>query len=140
MRIPIEQRVKTTRLQMTPMIDVVFLLMTFFMIVAELGRQDQIEGLDLPRVEYAKLLDQGGRLVICVLRDGAYYVGGQPRTLKELGDILIVHARLDPDEPILIRADRRVAFKHIRAIIKRICGEREIRIPNIAFATLPPET
>jgi biopolymer transport protein ExbD len=139
MHIPTEQRVKTTRLQMTPLIDVVFLLITFFMVVTEIARQDQIEGLELPDAESAVRDEKIKRLTICVLRDGAYLVGGQRRSLEEVRDILIIHARLSRDVPVLIKADRRARYKYVRDLMK-ICVDRNIRIWRIAFAILPEET
>ena len=73
MHIDPKQRIKESELNMTPMIDVVFLLITFFMVVSEITRQDDIEDIKLPLVMAAIPDDNPDpdRLVINVLKDGA---------------------------------------------------------------------
>ena len=66
MHISTRKKVRITELNMTPMIDVVFLLITFFMLVTEITRQDDVEDLQLPDITTAVDDDDPdpGRLVI----------------------------------------------------------------------------
>ena len=140
MRIPTEKRTRTTRLAMTSMIDVVFLLISFFMIVTEISRQDDLEGLELPHVVVSKAIDELGNLVVCVASDGSCVVGGEAVTLPQLIDILTVYARGNPDKAaVLIKADRRVEYRHVREVI-RACAEHRIKIWRLSFGALPIET
>jgi biopolymer transport protein ExbD len=141
------KRTKETQLNMTPMIDVVFLLITFFMVVTEITRQDEIEDIRLPDVTASKPDDNPdpNRLVINVAKDGTFYVGGHPRSDKWIYHALEVEARLSrdlrtnvSDRVVLIKADKRVPFKHIRKIIGW-CVQKEIGIWRLAFGTLPFE-
>ena len=141
------KKVKVTELNMTPMIDVVFLLITFFMLVSEITRQDEIEDIRLPDVQASKPDDNPdpNRLVINVGNDGTYYIGGSPRSDKWLYDALAVEARVSrdlktnvSDRVVLIKADHRVPFKYIRKIIGW-CVQREVGIWRLAFGTLPYE-
>jgi biopolymer transport protein ExbD len=139
MRIPIEKRIRTTRLAMTSMIDVVFLLISFFMIVTEISRQDDLAGLQLPHVVVSKAIDELGNLVVCIASDGTLVVGGEPVTQPQLTDILAVHARNHPGKAaVLIKADRRVEYRHVREVI-RACAEHSIRIWRLSFGALPVE-
>lgn len=61
---------------MTPMIDVVFLLIIFFLVSSHLARQDALE-LDLPVAESARQDDlEVKKLTINVLEDGTLMMGG----------------------------------------------------------------
>ena len=147
MHVDPSKKVKTTELNMTPMIDVVFLLITFFMIVSEITRQDEIEDMILPDVTASKPDDNPdpNRLVINITKTGAIYVGGSSRSDKWVYDALAVEARLSrdlktsiSDRVVLIKADERAEFKHIRKMIGW-CVQKEIGIWRLAFGTLPLE-
>ena len=148
MHISTKKRVRTTELNMTPMIDVVFLLITFFMVVTEITRQDDIADLELPDVEVAMPDDRPDpeRLVINIKKDGSVWFGGAQRTEKELLDALEVEARLSREEGtgvsdrlILVRADARCPFKYIKKLM-RFCTMKRIRIWRLAFGIKPRET
>ncbi len=141
------KKTKTTEPNMTPMIDVVFLLITFFMVVTEITRQDEIEDIQLPDVTASKPDDNPdpNRLVINISRQGTLYVGGTPRSDKWVFDALAVEARLSrdlktniSDRVVLLKADQRAEYKHIRKIIGW-CVQKEIGIWRLAFGTLPFE-
>ena len=124
----------TTELNMTPMIDIVFLLITFFMVVSELSYQEQVD-IEAPRTRHNDTLD-AGYLIVTVLADGTYSVGGERVGIDRLEHILVVEARTNPHRKLLIRADRRAAYRHIRALLK-LCTQRDIATDRVAFYTKP---
>ena len=147
MKVSTKRKTAVTELNMTPMIDVVFLLITFFMVVTEITRQDEIEDLVLPDVQASKPDDNPdpSRLVINITRNGTIYVGGSARSDKWVFDALAVEARLGrslgskvSDRVVLVKADEGVEFKHIRKIMAW-CVQRDIGIWRLAFGTLPFE-
>jgi biopolymer transport protein ExbD len=129
---------------MTPMIDVVFLLITFFLVVTEITRQDEFEDLRLPDVRAAKLDENPDpeRLVINILDDGRTVIGGRERTDKEIFDALAVEARLSRDSVgisdrfVLVKADERTPFRFIRKIMA-MCVDSKVRIWRLSFGTKP---
>jgi biopolymer transport protein ExbD len=136
MHIDTSRKARATALNMTPMIDVVFLLITFFMVVSEISWQDMLE-IQVPRTEANRGLVEPA-FIVTVRADGSYYVGGQRVSLHELESILVVEARLDRNVQVLIRADERACFEHVRAIL-RLCVRRRIGLRRIAFYTRPLE-
>ena len=144
MLVSTKKRVKESEMNMTPMIDVVFLLITFFMVVTEITRQDDIEDLQLPDVVASTPDDNPDpqRLVLNVKRDGSFWFGGARRTEQQVKDALAIEARLSrnadgiSDRVVLVKADRRVRFEAIRKLII-LCVDRNIRIWRLAFGTLP---
>jgi len=147
MHIPHKKKLRITELNMTPMIDVVFLLITFFMVVTEITRQDDIEDLELPDIKASKPDDNPDpeRLVLNILKNGTVYVGGAALSDRELEDILWREAKRTRDEHgisdrvVLVKADRRVEFKHIRKVIM-FCVKKNIKIWRLAFGTLPSKS
>ncbi|MFW6107241.1 MAG: ExbD/TolR family protein [bacterium] len=145
MHIPTRKRVKTTELNMTPMIDVVFLLITFFMVVTEITRQDEIEDLELPDVKADKVDENPDpeRLVINVLADGTYIIAGREVGEKDVFDALAVEARLSrkkgtevSNRTVLVKADKRTPYRFIERIMQ-MCTHNKIRIWRLAFGTRP---
>jgi biopolymer transport protein ExbD len=106
-------------INMTPMIDVTFLLLIFFMTVNQVSKT-QREQLDLPQLSGTQDQSQEA-LVVNVDRDGQIIVSASPLTLPQL--IGIVSAELskvnnDPNQiTVLLRADRRGNCRTVNEIV-----------------------
>ena len=133
-------------MDMTPMIDVVFLLIIFFMIITDLSQQD-LEDVQLPLAAKAvpdKPDPEEWRPIINVTFDGEMIVKREtyfkpdvnegPNKYDDLERLLLGFAarmekeplqegssRMVPDEPILLRADRTTDFGFIQDIMEK-CG------------------
>ena len=83
-------------LDMTPMIDIVFNLLIFFMVITDLTQKDLVE-LTLP-IAYMAASDEDNdpddRIILNVDKFGQVKWKGQNRTLGELGSILADQKRL----------------------------------------------
>ena len=121
-----------TKMNMTPMIDVVFQLLIFFMLVTEMQQRDKVE-LRLPRADQATT-DQGepGRHTINIDKDGNIRVGSTRVTLDRLDEILYVEAQermregsTVSEKPILIRADKEAEFLTVQKIMGK-CVKHKI--------------
>ncbi|HBB74725.1 MAG TPA: biopolymer transporter ExbD, partial [Planctomycetaceae bacterium] len=72
-------------LDMTPMIDIVFLLMIFFLVATRLDEDARSLDVVLPQAAAARpLTSRPSELVITIDRDGACFVGSRPATLEEV--------------------------------------------------------
>lgn len=72
------------RVDLTPMIDVVFQLIIFFMLTSHLGDLRRTE-IDLPREEgTAQREDRQAAMIIDIGLDGVYYVESRPTTITEI--------------------------------------------------------
>ena len=129
---------------MTPMVDIVFLLIVFFMLVAELTRARGLD-LDLSQLtdDVADLLSADTRIVVHVVPEdregavgGAYRYDGQSflnqqRSLQSLAAAL--RSDLDqraPDTPVFIRADRAERYERVHPIL---LAAARARAPRIEF-------
>ncbi len=111
---------------LTPLIDIVFLLIVFFVLVAQLTRAERFE-VDLPRadavVEAAPIEDR--RVVVNVVpeersagRRDVYRIGGRrfgmdPRGLDGLTAILRATREADPLADAVVRAARDEAYERV---------------------------
>jgi biopolymer transport protein ExbD len=106
-------------LELTPMIDVVFLLMIFFLVASKLDEADRFIDVVLPKASAAKPLTSRPREVLVnVDRDGGYYLGARPITLEELRTILVQAAADNLNrQTVIVRADENVAHRFVVAVM-----------------------
>ncbi|HIG10726.1 MAG: biopolymer transporter ExbD [bacterium] len=137
-------------MDMTPMIDVVFLLIIFFMVITDMTQAD-LEDLKLPVAQNAtadKPNPDEFRPIVNIKIDGSILVKREllfdPENeddYKVLREYLSDVARRMkkekasglPDEPLLIRADENTSFKHIQKVMEQ-CGYAGIQIWKVQLA------
>lgn len=123
--------------QLAPMIDVVFLLLCFF-VTSQLFAQWEAEiDVALPTAKTGQTPQRlPGEIILNILKDGSVIVNGRLLNDPELSDMLKRLAELFPGQPVVIRADRQTAYENVVNVLDRC---READIWNISFATLVPE-
>ena len=142
-------------MNMTPMIDVVFLLIIFFMIITDLTQKD-LEDLVLPMAMSSvedKPDPKAVRPIINIPQNGRMIVKQKPYYDPETdGDDMTVLSRFLadqsarmpwvfdeevgaklPDNPLMIRADTNTEFKYIQRIME-VCGKQGIQIWKLELA------
>jgi biopolymer transport protein ExbD len=119
--------------QVTPMIDVVFLLLCFFITTAVFSQWENEVDIVLPTAQSARVPDRlPGEVIVNVARDGRITVNQTPLTPDELRGRLVRLTKVFPGQPIVIRADRATAYEHVMAVVDAC---RLVDIWNISFAT-----
>jgi biopolymer transport protein ExbD len=106
-----------TGLEMTPMIDIVFLLMIFFLVASKLDEADRAIDVVLPDASAAQPLTSRPReFVINIDRAGNYYAGARPVALAELEQLLVQAAADNPErQTVIVRGDEEVPHKFVVA-------------------------
>lgn len=105
--------------QMAPMIDMVFLLLVFFMTVASVAKSQRQVELDLPESEESKIPeDASDRGILSVDADGNYFIGDQARTLDEVKAAITARIQRDPELQVQVRADRATEYAAVRELLK----------------------
>lgn len=125
----------------TPLIDVFMLLTIFFMLVAKFTTAEQTT-VQLPHPEESKA--QVPRLpakvvINCRPADLAnprspilYSIGpNPPEDLTAISDHLAGIRRQVPDVKVVVRADRRIRYEHVRALLQEI-ARNDIASLNVA--------
>ena len=121
---------------MTPMIDVVFLLIIFFLVSSHLARQESQMTLPLPRAVSGEALDDfdHARVVINVLENGTMLLAGRRVSVAELQRRLQHERRLaGADLEVRVRSDRHVPFQFVQPILLAVS---RAGIRNVTFAVV----
>jgi biopolymer transport protein ExbD len=119
-------------IDMGPMIDLVFLLLIFFMVASVVTELEKVP-IEIPESSHAKVPeDTKNRMMLSVDANNQVYVGTTPVTITELKDMIDVELDLNPDLRILIRADKRVEYKTCKDIMIA-CGD--VGATDLIYAT-----
>ena len=138
MRIPSAAGDGEMRVNMTPMIDVVFLLIIFFLVSSHLARQESQMELPLPTAVSGVALDDfdHARVVINVLENGTMLLAGRRATVSELQRRLQHERRLAGAHlEVRLRSDRHVPFHFVQPILLAVS---RAGIRNVTFAVIRP--
>ncbi len=108
---------------LTPMIDVILLLIIFFMLSSQFA-EVELRPVDLPReAGYDPADPSPAAVMIDVDRDGRLSVFGQPISLDELQTVMPAAGALDDPSAkvsLTIRADRTCAAGHLNRLAERL--------------------
>ncbi|HKJ23634.1 MAG TPA: biopolymer transporter ExbD [Myxococcota bacterium] len=121
-------------LNLTSLIDVVFLLLIFFMVATTFLDPEREIGIELPEASSAELrAESPDEIVINVSREGRLTVGGRVVDRAGLEAELLRAARSDPHTPVTIRGDRLAHHEEIVGVMDA-CGSAGLS--NLAVGTL----
>jgi biopolymer transport protein ExbD len=119
-------------IDMAPMIDMVFLLLIFFMVASVVARPDKVPVV-LPSAKYAKVPDDiKGRMSLSIDANNQIYIGTVPVSIKELQQAVSKELDANPNLRVFIRADDRVEYKTTKDIMIA-CGE--VGATDLIYAT-----
>lgn len=105
--------------QMTPMIDMVFLLLVFFMCVSSLAQADKRIPIELPEAWESQVAENRvGRLTVTLDAAGNAYLGPVAVPLEKLAGLIKEEAARDPAITLEIRAERETSFARIQRVLK----------------------
>lgn len=106
-------------LSLTPLIDVVFLLLVFFLVTTRFAQEDYELDVVLPSASEAQpLIAEPKELFVNIDQQGAYYVEGRMLTALEVEEVLRQAVANNPvHQSVVIRADKRVPFDFVVTIM-----------------------
>jgi len=115
-------------LGLTPLIDIVFLLLIFFLVATRFAEEEREMDVMLPEASEAQPLTSKPReLFINIDADGQYFVTGKVVSLDELQPILDAAYVNNPGRAsAIIRADKRCRWEPIVAAMNA-CNKAKIR-------------
>ena len=126
-------------LNLTAMLDVMFLLIIFFMLGTRFIDDERKIGLRVPEV-----VDRGGALTaaparkeVNVQRDGTITLDKAPVTLKQLTERLAAARRQYSDLGVLVRGDARGEFQNVAAVLSA-CKQAGIQDLGITVRSVVP--
>jgi biopolymer transport protein ExbD len=123
-------------MQLAPMIDIVFLLLIFFIVTWQFTKSETELSVSVPTAqEGADPERQSGEIVINILIDGTIRVEGATVDLEQLLAKLAPIATAFENQPVRIRGDGGVEYQRIVEVIDTC---QKAGIWNISFATQRP--
>ena len=120
-------------INITPLIDVVFLLLIFFMITTTFNRENHLE-LTLPKMQVELMKSQPAQIEIVVAKDGKYTVNGRgllDRRTETLRQVLELESQGDLNIPILLIADAEATHQSVITVMDAVGQSGFFRL-NIA--------
>jgi biopolymer transport protein ExbD len=123
-------------MQLAPMIDIVFLLLIFFIVTWQFTRSETELDVSVPTAqEGSELTRPRGEIIINILPDGTIRVDSTTLDLPQLQERLASIAKQFENQPVRIRGDGQVFYQRIVDVINTC---QKAGIWNISFATQRP--
>ncbi|MCP5538778.1 MAG: biopolymer transporter ExbD [Akkermansiaceae bacterium] len=129
---------QTAELELAPMIDVVFLLLIFFIVTWQFARFERDMDVSVPAAEQ---VDDGprqiGEIIVNVRKSGDVFINGAQVSDDEMLARFRLISSAYPDQAVILRGDAEATYQSIIDVLDVI---KEAGIWNVAFATARPET
>jgi biopolymer transport protein ExbD len=124
---------------LTPMIDMVFLLLIFFLVASRFEEEERALELKLPSASEAMPMTVRPReIILNIDRQGRYYLGQQPVEVQTLRDALASAVRNNPlSQSVIIRADEQVPYKYVATAVN-LCLQAGVRDYRTAMEASVP--
>jgi biopolymer transport protein ExbD len=121
-------------LNMTPLIDVVFILLIFFLVSARFAQEDRELPVQLPSARSAVPMTMEPQiLVIGIDESGRFVVDGKGLPIDRVETLIRQAVTDNPiNQTVIIRGDRRVPFQHVVSVMD-IC--QRLKVPTYKVST-----
>jgi len=126
------KRREPLELGLTPLIDIVFLLLIFFMLTSRFIMQEGLE-VDLPRTEKQHAVSEEKVYVIYLLKDGTVMYRDKEMNLKKMENVLSGFAPHEIKKPFEVRSDRYASVQSMVALLEVL---REAGAYNVSVGTV----
>lgn len=133
------QRREDDMINLTPLIDVVFLLLIFFMVSTTFTKNTHLT-IDLPEAIGSPAADSSNRLDVVIGADGSYQVNGQGlinNQAETLKTALLQLSQGDTATPLTITADARTPHQ---AVVTAMDVAGQAGFARLSITTREPQT
>jgi biopolymer transport protein ExbD len=121
------------RVEIIPLIDVIFCILTFFILAAVGVSRQQAISLDLPKASTGK--PQMREMMIVSLDSlGTVYLNKQPYTRKQIKEAIIQYHATNPDGMIVLNAAKNASYNNVIQILDTM---RQFGGNRVSLATTP---
>jgi biopolymer transport protein ExbD len=129
-------RRKHSRIEIIPLIDIMFFLLASFMMVSLQLDQTQNVKVDLPSAAEAPHDFKPDMLNVAVDKDGAVWLEKKQVSLPELSAVLSNRFRFDTNLPVYISGDRETLHGAMADVLETV---RNAGVQKVAFMVAGPE-
>ena len=118
---------------MTSFIDMMFILVTFFLVTSRFQEAERDEAIRLAKSRSTLPISTlSDTLVINVDKDGRNIIDGKPRTLAELEEIVRARKSQRQNLEVVVRVDRRGLFEPVADALE-VCHRLGFKTPNLSY-------
>ena len=133
MKFPRKNRSKAPQLALTSMLDVIFLLLCFFVTISVYSQWENEISIKLPSATTSDEPDRlPGEIIVNLSKSGKISVNGKLLALPDLKTRLARISKFYPGQPVIIRADKDVRYE---ALVELIDTCRSADVWNFSLAT-----
>jgi biopolymer transport protein ExbD len=105
------------------MLDVIFLLLCFFVTVSVFSQWESEISIRLPEAKTSEQQDRlPGEIIVNLAKDGSLRVNGTAMTLDDLQGRLRKIAKFYPGQSVIIRADKETQYEQLVSVIDACRG------------------
>ncbi len=111
-------------INVTPLVDVVLVLLIIFMVITPMLQRGK--PVTLPEARHVSTLGKGGDpILLSITKDGRVWLDGGAHTKQELKDEqiqqeLTIELQVQPGVPIMVKVDRDVEYKRVRQVVLEV--------------------
>lgn len=130
MKVNLHSPVEEVQIQIIPLIDVVFCILTFFLLAALQFTRQQAINVDLPKASTstaASINATGGNLIVTIDAVGNTYVEEQQVRRDELGQRLRQYVQANPNGVLVLNASRTATYNDVVEtldLLRQVGGDR----------------
>ena len=134
MRLDLDDGDEEPTINLTPMLDMVFNLLLFFLAATTFAKEEVELDMRLPQAASGQVGGEAKQLVVNVTAEGSLHVDGRAVTLEALRQKLAAAQQRDAKQSVLVRGDRAAQFG---VGIQGLEACRLAKITKVDFAALP---
>jgi len=121
-------------INVTPLVDVMLVLLIIFMITAPMMTQGL--NIDLPETTAKALRQKEDPIVVTIDKDGEISINTIPQVRALMIQELKKNYAANKEQPIFIRADKNVPYGHVISVMADI---KSVGFTKIGMITQPPQ-
>ena len=120
-------------INMSSLLDVMFILIIFFLATTTFQQEERDIKVALPSDSNAETLSSAERVVVVnVRKSGAYVVLNRQMTVEEMTVAMREEIKMDQDKKVLVRADREALHGYVAKAIS-VCKHAGVKEANIGY-------
>ena len=132
MRVP-RQQLENARIEIIPMIDIIFFLLVFFMVSTLAMTINHGLPVNLPKAASSQK-DLRESFKVTMMQDGTLFLNKEPTSLEGLGHRVKASVDKDPELVVIINADDQALHGAIVSVMDEV---RLARVSRLAIAVRP---
>jgi biopolymer transport protein ExbD len=133
MKINLHSPIEEVQVQIIPLIDVIFCILTFFLLAALQFTRQQAINVDLPRASTGTQSQFQSRLIVSLNSSGQIFVEQNPVNLDRLAESLREYFRVNPFGIVVLNASRLSSYNEVIQVLDAM---RQVGGDRVALATI----